>query len=111
MPNLQENHERRDAGMDSSLSKTIRLRQKGQLTLPADILEHLDLSPDTKLKITVMDGRIVLIPMIEIAKDQAWYWGETWQKDEREAQQDIEQGMTSGAMDIDGALAWLKSDD
>lgn len=96
---------------DKGLSKHVRLRNKGQVTIPTEILEQLDLTANTNLKVTVVDGRIVLIPMIEIAKDQAWYWTETWQQDEKEAQQEIDKGMTSGPLAVEDALAWLEADE
>lgn len=93
------------------LSKHVRLRSKGQVTIPTEILEQLDLTANTNLKVSVVDGRIVLIPMIEIAKDQAWYWTETWQQDEKEAQQEIDKGITSGPLAVEDALAWLETDE
>ena len=105
MPNIQERSQ------DKEVSKHVRLRNKGQVTIPNEILEQLDLTANTNLKVTVVDGRIVLIPMIEIAKDQAWYWTEAWQQDEKEAQQEIDQGMTSGPLAVEDALAWLEADE
>ncbi|ANU09508.1 AbrB family transcriptional regulator [Planococcus antarcticus DSM 14505] len=105
MPNVQERSQ------DKGMAKHVRLRSKGQVTIPNEILEQLDLTSNTNLKVTVVDGRIVLIPMIEIAKDQAWYWTETWQQDEKEAQQEIGRGMTSGPLAVEDALAWLEADE
>lgn len=96
---------------DHGVAKYVRLRNKGQVTIPNEILEQLDLTANTNLKVTVADGRIVLIPMIEIAKDQAWYWTETWQQGEKEAQQEIDKGMTSGPLAVEDALAWLDEEE
>lgn len=96
---------------ERAVSKHVRLRNKGQVTIPNEILEQLDLTANTNLKVTVVDGRIVLIPMIEIAKDQAWYWTETWQQDEKEAQHEIDHGITSGPLPVKDALAWLEADE
>lgn len=92
---------------DNGVAKYVHLRYKGQVTIPNEILEQLELTPNINLKVTVVDGRIVLVPMIEIAKDQAWYWTETWQQDEKEAQQEIDKGLTSGPLAVEDALAWL----
>lgn len=105
MPKLQERPK------DNGMAKHVRLRNKGQITIPNEILEQLELTANTNLKVTVVDGRIVLIPMIEIAKDQAWYWTETWQQDEKEAQQEIDKGLTSGPLAVEDALAWLDEEE
>lgn len=38
------------------------------------------------------DGVLELRPVVPIPIDQAWFWSKRWQKMEREAERDIEQG-------------------
>ncbi|WP_342508095.1 AbrB/MazE/SpoVT family DNA-binding domain-containing protein [Sporosarcina sp. FSL K6-2383] len=110
MPLVNMN-ERRGIQMEETYSKNVRLRPKGQVTIPNEVIELLQLHTDDNFKLTVEDGRIVLIPMMEIAKDQAWFWKEAWQAAEQEAQYDIEHSKTSKPLAIDQAIAWLDEEE
>ena len=44
-------------------------------------------------------------------QDQAYFWSEKWQADEREAQDDIENGRVYRFDNIDDALNFLDSDE
>ena len=52
-----------------------KIRNKGQITLPADVRKLANLE----------DGDIVLRPRKLIPASQAWFWTESWQEGEREA--------------------------
>jgi AbrB family looped-hinge helix DNA binding protein len=80
------------AGRGAMMGKSIRLRKKAQLTIPTDVIEQLHLSEGDQLDIRVENGRIILIPTVTIAKDQAWFWTESWQKGEQKADQDVKSG-------------------
>jgi antitoxin MazE len=80
-------------GLDmEDMKKSVRLRKKGQITIPTDLIELLHLSEGDNLKIGVEDGRIVLVPTVTIAKNQAWFWTESWQEGERKAERDVQNG-------------------
>jgi len=77
---------------DVNLFKT-RLRAKGQVTLPGEIREMLELSEGDDLLFFVDEkGQVVIERGRVIPPDQAWFWTERWQRIEREAQADIEAG-------------------
>jgi antitoxin MazE len=74
------------------VQKSVRLRKKAQVTIPTEIVELLHLHEGDNLTVQVEDGRIVLVPTVTIARDQAWYWTESWQEGERKAERDVKNG-------------------
>lgn len=77
---------------ETTVNKKVTLRAKNQVTIPNEAVEMLDLHLGDSFEVTVENGRIVLIPVVTIEKDQAWFWTNEWQQGEEEAQRDIEQG-------------------
>jgi antitoxin PrlF len=62
------------------------LRQKGQITLPAEIREALHVEDGDEIEFELMpDGRVLMSGLTMIPADQAWFWTEAWQAGEREA--------------------------
>lgn len=70
----------------------VRLRARGQLTLPSYIREKLQLEEGSLVLAKVVNQAIVLIPQETVDKEQSWFWQERWQKLEAEAEEDIRQG-------------------
>ena len=83
------------------------LRQRGQLTIPAEIREAIELKAGDILEFEVVDGRIVITPKIVIDPDQAWFWTERWQKMEREADADFAAGRFRDFDNVEDFLADL----
>ncbi|WP_235793119.1 AbrB/MazE/SpoVT family DNA-binding domain-containing protein [Virgibacillus salidurans] len=92
-------------------NKRVRLRGKNQVTIPTELIEQLNLKEGEQLEVTIENGRIVLIPVITIEKDQAWFWTEEWQKGEREADEDIKAGRVKSFKNAEEAIEWLDSDE
>ncbi|CAN5517870.1 AbrB/MazE/SpoVT family DNA-binding domain-containing protein [soil metagenome] len=70
----------------------IRLRNKGQLTIPDEVRRSVRLQEGDYLAIFVRDGSIVLEPKTVVDSAQAWFWSEEWQAGEREASADVAAG-------------------
>ncbi len=70
-------------------TKQVVLGKRNQITLPKEFIPN---------NITMFecerweDGTIVLVPHITIPATQAYFWTPRWQKGEKEASKDIEQG-------------------
>lgn len=75
-----------------SREELIRLRARGQLTLPRYMREKLRLEEGTLVLAKLVGQTIVLIPQETVDKEQSWFWQERWQKLEAEAEEDIRQG-------------------
>lgn len=96
---------------DTMSGKSVRLRGKNQVTIPTDVVEQLDLKEGEQFEVSVENGHIVLIPVITIEKDQAWFWTEEWQKGEREADGDIKADRVKSFKNAEEAIKWLDSDE
>ncbi len=70
----------------------MRIRSKGQLTLPDGIRRKVRLEEGDYLEVAVEEGAIVMRPKKLIDADQAWFWTDAWQRGEREASGDISGG-------------------
>jgi AbrB family looped-hinge helix DNA binding protein len=74
------------------MEELVRLRARGQVTLPSFIREKLHLAEGSLVLIKIVDNAIVLVPQEIIDKEQSWFWQEKWQKLEAEAEEDIRKG-------------------
>jgi AbrB family looped-hinge helix DNA binding protein len=72
----------------------VRLRNKGQLTIPDHVRRAVRVEEGDYLAVSVRDGVIVLEPKTVIDASQAWFWRSEWQAGEREATEDIASGRT-----------------
>ena len=88
----------------------VELRQKSQVTIPADILKALNLKTGDKLEFTVQAGKIILQPMVTVPKDQAWFWTKNWQAAEKEVDKQIKNGKVKSFDNVDDAIRFLDSE-
>lgn len=82
----------------------VELRQKSQVTIPADILKALNLKAGDKLEFTVQDGKIIVQPVVTVPKDQAWFWSEKWQTEERIVDEQKKNGQVKSFDNIDALI-------
>ncbi len=76
-----------------------KLGKKSQLVLPKAIVDAMHLEEGTEFEVEILDGRIVMEPMISIPRSQAWFWSDEWQRREREAEEDVHTGRVSSIQD------------
>ena len=69
-----------------------RLREKNQLTLPAEAVRGAHVGPGDYFEVEATDEGILLRPKKVIDATQAWFWTPEWQAGEREASADIAAG-------------------
>jgi antitoxin PrlF len=82
------------------------LRQKGQITLPAEVRNALHVEDGDEIEFEVTEqGQVLMRGLKMIPADQAWFWTPEWQSGEREASEQIARGQgdtyTSSADFID----------
>jgi len=87
--------------------ETLQIRKKFQITLPLSIREQLGLEEGDYMAVEAREDEIVLRPKKLIDKSQAWFWSETWQAAEREAEADIQAGRVHEFSDAEEAIAFL----
>ncbi|MGB7294218.1 MAG: AbrB/MazE/SpoVT family DNA-binding domain-containing protein [Candidatus Aminicenantales bacterium] len=73
-------------------AELIKLRARGQVTLPSFVREKLHLEEGSLVLLKVVDDTVVLVPQATVDKDQSWFWQENWQKLEAEAEEDMRRG-------------------
>ena len=66
-----------------------KLRERSQVTLPAEIVKKLDLKAGDNLEITLEEDKIVIKPVLVIDRSQLWFWSKDWQAKEKEVEADI----------------------
>ena len=86
----------------------VRLRGKGQLTLPDEIRRLAQVSEGDYLAVSVRDGAIVLEPKAIVDASQAWFWTDDWQRGEREAAEELSAGRGKRYESAEEFLASLK---
>lgn len=72
----------------------VKLRPKGQITIPDEVRRAIRLQEGDYLAVSVRGHAIVLEPKTVVDAAQAWFWREDWQTGEREASADIDAGRT-----------------
>ncbi len=68
------------------------VRNKGQVTIPADIRRATGLEEGDPVEVEVVEGGILLRPQKVIDVTQAWFWSSAWQKSIRRSVEQIEAG-------------------
>jgi len=69
-----------------------KLRERSQVTLPAEIIKKLDLKAGDNLEITLEEDKIVIKPVLVIDRSQSWFWSKDWQAREKEVEVNIKSG-------------------
>jgi len=89
----------------------VQIKKRHVITLGQEIRKELNLNEGDILAVSVEEGKIVLEPKKLIPADQQWFWTEEWQKREREAQAEIDAGLTKRAGSAEEFLKELMKDD
>ena len=74
------------------MSTTVKVRGKYQVTIPEDIRSHVPLRVGERVEVIARDGEIIIRPVIEVPRNQAWFWSEEWQKQIAQSMKDLEKG-------------------
>ncbi len=78
------------------MGSTVKVRSKHSVTIPEDVRRQGHVKIGDRVEVTAENGRIIIRPMIEIPREQTWYWTRGWQAKERQADEDIAAGRLSG---------------
>lgn len=91
------------------MSNTVKVRTKYQVTIPEDVRKHIPLEIGSRVMVIARGDEIVIKPVIEVPRDQAWFWSKEWQEMEKKATEDEINGKTTIFEDEEEAIKWLKS--
>lgn len=92
------------------MSLTSRITKNFRITIPKEIRKKMPhLKEGDPVEFQIKENQLIIIPQKRIPADQAYYWTHEWQKDIREAREDIKEGRVSGPFDdIEDALEALE---
>ncbi len=85
-----------------------RVRAKGQVTIPNQVREMLNIEEGDGLIFYIKEGRVTVEREQTVDPEQTWFWSERWQRMEHAAQADIDSGRVSQYDTIDEALDALQ---
>ena len=74
------------------MGTTVKVREKYQVTIPEDVREKIPLKVGERVEVIVRQGEIVIRPVMEVPRGQAWFWGKEWQEQVFQSLKDIEKG-------------------
>ena len=72
--------------------KAVTVSSKGQISIPKEVRVALRIKEGDSLTYTIVDGKIVLEPMIGIPRSQAWFWTKEVQEKIRKSEANFESG-------------------
>ncbi len=76
------------------MGTTVKIREKYQITIPEEVREKISLEIGERVEVDVKGGQIIVRPVMEIPRDQAWFWTKEWQESVREAKEEYRKGKT-----------------
>jgi AbrB family looped-hinge helix DNA binding protein len=74
------------------MGTTVKVREKYQVTIPEDVRGKIPLKVGERVEVTARDNEIVIRPIVEIPRDQAWFWSKQWQDQVSQSIKDLKKG-------------------
>jgi len=74
------------------MGTTVKIREKYQVTIPEEVRAKIPLKVGERVEVVAEGGTIVIRPIIEIPRDQAWFWSKEWQEQIARSGKDLEKG-------------------
>jgi antitoxin MazE len=71
---------------------TVKVREKYQVTIPEDVRGKIPLKVGERVEVVARGGEIVIRPVVEIPREQAWFWSKEWQEQIAQSRKDLERG-------------------
>lgn len=74
------------------MGTTVKVREKYQVTIPEDVRKEISLKIGERVQVIACEGEIVIRPIIEIPRNQAWFRTKEWQEQIAKSMKDIKEG-------------------
>ena len=58
---------------------SVKVREKYQVTIPETVRKKVPLVVGDRVEVVAKGNEIVIRPIIEVPKAQAWFWSKEWQ--------------------------------
>jgi AbrB family looped-hinge helix DNA binding protein len=76
------------------MGTTVKVREKYQVTIPEEVRGKIPLKVGERVEVTARGSEIVIRPIVEIPRDQAWFWSKQWQDQVSQSLKDLKKGKT-----------------
>jgi antitoxin MazE len=74
------------------MGATVKVSEKYQITIPEDVRAKIPLQVGERVEVIAEAGNIVIRPIIEVPRNQAWFWSKEWQEQIVRSKKNIEKG-------------------
>ncbi len=74
------------------MGTTVKIREKYQVTIPEEVRGKIPLKVGERVEVTARGTEIIIRPIVEIPRDQAWFWSKEWQEQIAQSIKDLERG-------------------
>jgi antitoxin MazE len=74
------------------MGATVKVREKFQVTIPEEVRAKIPLNVGERVEVEAREGEIVIRPIIEVPRGQAWFWSKEWREQIARSRKDIEKG-------------------
>jgi len=74
------------------MGTTVKVREKYQVTIPEDVRNKIPLKIGERVEVAAQGSEIIIRPIVEIPRDQAWFWSKEWQKQIAQSLKDLKKG-------------------
>jgi len=72
------------------MGATVKVREKFQVTIPEDVRTQVPLQVGERVEVEAREGEIIIRPVIEVPRGQAWFWTKEWQERIARSRKDLE---------------------
>ncbi len=74
------------------MGATVKVREKFQVTIPEGVRVKIPLNVGERVEVEAREGEIVIRPIIEVPRGQAWFWSKERQEQIARSRKDLEKG-------------------
>jgi AbrB family looped-hinge helix DNA binding protein len=89
------------------MGTTVKIREKYQLTIPEHIREKIPLKVGERVEVTARGHEIVIRPVVQVPRDEAWFWTKAWQDQIARSRKDLEKGKVKIFKSVKEARAYF----
>jgi AbrB family looped-hinge helix DNA binding protein len=74
------------------MGATVKVREKYQVTIPEEVRGKIPLKVGERVEVTARGNEIVIRPVVEVPREQAWFWSREWQEQVSQSIKDLQRG-------------------
>ncbi len=74
------------------MGTTVKVREKYQVTIPEDVRGKIPLKVGERVNVSARGNEIVIRPVVEVLRNQAWFHGKEWQEQIAQSLKDVQRG-------------------